>query len=177
MNGPCSIFCWFLPRLYIYEPKNIRNWLVPLSAVFAFLMIVYGILVLADKVDFLQEHYRFDFKFNVFLLFWTGGNSSKFIVYVLLILITTIISFLKLSKSGLGKIVTMRLVVLSFILGILLKMLVATPSADPPDGHIFPSCYLHYQLCGIDSKTKHQGSCTNSDPIGAIPGLYFWHFD
>jgi len=124
--------------IYIYEPKNIRNWLVPFSAVFAFLMIAYGILVLADNVYFLQEHYRFDFKFNVsYFLDW--GNSSKLIVYVLLVLITSIISFLKLGKSGLGKIVTMRLAVLSFILGILLKMLVATPGADPLMVTFFPA--------------------------------------
>lgn len=124
--------------IYIYEPKNIRNWMVPISGIVAFSSIMYGILILANNIDFLQEHYSFDLKFNVsYFLDW--GNSSKLIVYVLVVLITTIISFLKLGKTGLGKIVTMRLAVLSFILGILLKTLVSTPGADPLLVTFFPA--------------------------------------
>ena len=124
--------------IYIYEPKNVRNWLVPFSGVFAFLMIGYGILILGNNTAFFQEHYGFELKFNVsYFLDW--GNSSKLIVYAIVVLITTVISFLKLGKTGLGKIVTMRLVVLSFILGILMKMLVSTPGADPLMVTFFPA--------------------------------------
>jgi len=124
--------------IYIYEPKNIRNWLVPLSAVFAFLMIAYGILALADNVSLIRDHYAFDLKFNVsYFLDW--GNSSKLMIYVIVVLFTTVVSFLKLGKTGLGKLVTMRLAVLSFILGILLKMLVSTPGADPLMVTFFPA--------------------------------------
>lgn len=124
--------------IYIYEPKNIRNWLVPFSGLFTFIMIGYGILILSDSTVFFQEHYSFDLKFNV-SNFLDWRNSSKLIVYAIIVLITTVISFLKLGKSGLGKIVTMRLVVLSFILGVLLKMLVSTPGADPLMVTFFPA--------------------------------------
>ena len=127
-----------LAAIYIYEPKNIRNWLVPFSGLFTFILIGYGILILSDSTAFFQEHYSFDLKINV-SNFLDWRNSSKLIVYAIIVLITTVISFLKLGKSGLGKIVTMRLVVLSFILGVLLKMLVSTPGADPLMVTFFPA--------------------------------------
>ncbi len=124
--------------IYIYEPKNIRNWMVPLTGIFAFFTIAYCILILANNTSFLLEHYTFDLTFNVsYFLDW--GNSSKFIIYVFIVLFTTVFSFLKLGKTGLGKIVTMRLAVLSFILGILLKTLVSTPGADPLMVTFFPA--------------------------------------
>jgi len=124
--------------IYIYEPKNIRNWMVPLTGIFAFFVIAYCILILANNTSFLIEHYTFDLTFNIsYFLDW--GNSSKFIVYVLIVLFTTVFSFLKLGKTGLGRIVTMRLAVLSFVLGILLKTLVSTPGAYPLMVTFFPA--------------------------------------
>ncbi|WP_273568698.1 hypothetical protein [Maribacter halichondriae] len=131
-------FLLVFAAIYIYEPKNIRNWMVPFTGIFAFFVITYCILILANNTSFLLEHYAFDLKFNVsYFLDW--GNSSKFIIYIFIVLFTTVFSFLKLGKTGLGKIVTMRLVVLSFILGILLKTLVSTPGADPLMVTFFPA--------------------------------------
>ena len=116
--------------IYIYEPKNVRNWLVPLTGIFAFAMIAFAILILANYQDFLVRHYRFVLVFDLaYFLDW--GNSAKFIVYVLLIFLTSIIAFLKLGKAGLGKVVTMRLMVLSFLLGILLTVLISSEAVRP----------------------------------------------
>ncbi|MGB5553077.1 MAG: DUF6427 family protein [Flavobacteriaceae bacterium] len=124
--------------VYIYEPKNIKNWLVPISGFFSFFMVLYGVLIVAGNTAFISEHYQFQLSFNVsYFLHW--GNSSKLTLYILLVLITTVYSFLKLGKSGLGKIVTMRLVVLSFVLGIILKMLVSNPGYDPLMVTFFPA--------------------------------------
>lgn len=124
--------------IYIYEPKNIRNWIVPLTGIFTFFAIGYGVLILMNNNQFLVEHYQFTFEFNI-AHFLNWGNSSKLIVYVLLTLLAIIYSFLKLGKSGLGKIVTMRLVVLSFIIGIFLKILETSQNADPIMVTFFPS--------------------------------------
>ncbi len=124
--------------IYIYEPKNVRNWLVPFSSMVAFFMIGFGMLTLVDNTVFFQEHYSFELKFDLsYFLDW--GNSTKLIVYILMVLIAMIISFLKLGKTGLGKIVTMRLAVLSFLLGILMKMLVVSPGSNPLMVTFFPA--------------------------------------
>ncbi|MFH6603050.1 DUF6427 family protein [Maribacter algicola] len=124
--------------IYIYEPKNIRNWLVPFSSIFVFFMIGYGILTLIGHTAFFQEHYGFELKFDLsYFLHWE--NSAKLIIYIIMVLVAAVISFLKLGKKGIGKIVTMRLAVLTFILGILMNMLVVSPGSDPLMVTFFPA--------------------------------------
>jgi len=113
--------------IYIYEPKNFRNWMVPFAGVFTVFMIAYCVLILANKTDFFLDHYQFSFEFNVdYFSQWV--NSSKLVIYVLLTFFAMIFAFLKLGKAGLGQIVTMRLIGFSFLLGLILKIL--TSSAD-----------------------------------------------
>ena len=124
--------------IYIYQPKNIRNWMVPLAGIFTFFAIGYGLLILTDDKEFLTEHYQFAFEFNIaYFLNW--GDSSKLMVYVVLTFLAIVFSFLKLGKSGLGKIVTMRLVVLSFIIGIFLKIVASSEDMDPIMVTFFPA--------------------------------------
>jgi len=113
--------------IYIYEPKNVRNWMVPFAAIFTVFMIGYGVLILSGNTDFLTEHYalRLNFDSSYFL---DLGNSLKLVLYILLVFALSIYAFLKLGKAGLGKIVTMRLIALSFIIGLVVKIL--TKSAD-----------------------------------------------
>ena len=113
--------------IYIYEPKNVRNWMVPLAAIFTVFMIGYCVLILAGNTDFLAEHYALRFNFDT-SYFLDLGNSLKLVLYILLIFALSIYAFLKLGKAGLGKIVTMRLIALSFIIGLVVKIL--TKSAD-----------------------------------------------
>ena len=113
--------------IYIYEPKNVRNWMVPFAAVFTVFMIGYGVLILAGNTNFLTEHYQLQFNFDT-SYFLNLANSLKLVLYILLIFALSIYAFLKLGKAGLGKIVTMRLIALSFIIGLVVKIL--TKSAD-----------------------------------------------
>ena len=108
--------------IYIYEPKNVRNWMVPLAAVFTVFMIGYGVLILAGNTNFLTEHYQLRFNFDT-SYFLNLANSLKLVLYMLLIFALSIYAFLKLGKAGLGKIVTMRLIALSFIIGLVVKIL------------------------------------------------------
>jgi hypothetical protein len=124
--------------VYIYEPKNIRNWMVPFAGIFTFFMIIQGFLILAHYPEFFREHYHYTFAFDLTdYLDW--GISSKLLVYLTLTFMTIVFSFLKLGKSGLGKIVTMRLIVLSFIIGIFLKILASSPNDHPLMVTFFPS--------------------------------------
>lgn len=113
--------------IYIYEPKNIRNWMVPFAGIFTVFMIGYGILVLAGNTAYITEHYQLRFNWDS-SYFSNIANSSKLILYILLIFVLSIYAFLKLGKAGLGKIVTMRLIAFSFVIGLVVKIL--TKSSD-----------------------------------------------
>ena len=70
--------------IYIYEPKNLKNWLVPITAIFAVFMICSAYLVLTNNHDFLFTHYQFSILFNAgYYLNW--ASSSKLIIYMLVI--------------------------------------------------------------------------------------------
>jgi|GEM_PF-457402 len=124
--------------IYIYEPKNIRNWIVPLAGIFVFFMIAYALSVLAGETDFLLNHYRFDFSLEK-SRFMDLAKSSKRVIYVLLICISGLLSFLKLSKVGVGKIVTLRLIALSFLIGLVLEVLLSGSEAHPLLLTFFPA--------------------------------------
>ncbi len=127
--------------IYIYEPKNIRNWMVPFSAVFCFSIVLYIVLFLANQISFLETHYQF--KTTSFsTIFSSWGNSSKLAVYIILNGLLGFWSFLTLGKSGVGKITTVRLLILSFILGITLHVLSSNDNEFPLMVSFFASSVL-----------------------------------
>jgi len=124
--------------IYIYEPKNIRNWMVPFAGIFTLIMIAYCILILSNMPEFLMDHYQFEFEFNV-AYFSKWINSTKLVSYVLLTIFAVIFAFLKLGKAGLGQIVTMRLIGFSFVLGLILKILTSSADVYPIMVTFFPA--------------------------------------
>lgn len=124
--------------IYIYEPKNARNWLVPFVSIFAVLMIAYSALILGGTTNIIFEHYQFSFNFDT-SYFLNIANSTKLVLYILLVLALSIYAFLKLGKAGLGKIVTLRLIALSFIIGLVVKMLTTSPDDFPIMITFFPA--------------------------------------
>lgn len=124
--------------IYIYEPKNIRNWLVPLAGIFTFFMISYTLSILAGKTDFLLEHYKFELNLGS-SRFTDFAKSAKRIVYLILISVVGLFSFLKLSKLGIGKIVSLRLVALCFFIGVMLELLLSASGVHPLMLTFFPA--------------------------------------
>ena len=124
--------------IYIYEPKNIRNWMVPFAGVFVFFMIAYTVSILIGRTDLLWEHYRFAFKADMDN-FASWAKSVRLIVYVLAVAITGVLSFLKLGKMGLGKIVTLRLTALCFGIGLGLEILLSGSGYHPLMVTFFPA--------------------------------------
>ncbi len=124
--------------IYIYEPKNLKNWLVPITGLVTTFLIGYAVLIMMGNTAFLNVHYNFGFNFdkNYFL---NLANSSKLVLYILLILVLAVFAFLKLGKAGLGKIVTMRVIALSFIIGIAVKVLSTSTDEYPVMITFFPA--------------------------------------
>jgi len=127
--------------IYIYEPKNFNNWMVPFAAGFVVFMSSYSFLILTNNEDFFYRHYQFSIQFDAnYYLNW--ANSSKLIIYTILFFILSIFVFLKLGKSTVGKIVTTRLIVFSFLIGLLLNVLISTEDLHPILLTFFPAAVL-----------------------------------
>ncbi len=124
--------------IYIYEPKNIRNWLVPFAAFFTVFMISYCVLILANNTGYIIEHYTFSYDFNT-SVFFNWGNSIKLTVYILIIVLAAIFLFFNSGKAGMGKIVTIRLIALSFVIGLVMNTVMASSDTYPIMVTFFPA--------------------------------------
>ncbi|MDF4201498.1 DUF6427 family protein [Maribacter sp. SA7] len=124
--------------IYIYDPKNIRNWLVLLSVGFCFFMILYGTLVLLDKPNFIFDHYDFAIDYDaIFPIKW--WTSLKMTLYGLFNMALAFSAFVNLSKSGVGKVIIMRLIAFSFVIGLIVNILVTTENNNAVMITFFPS--------------------------------------
>ena len=124
--------------IYIYDPKNIRNWLVLLSVGFVFYMILYGVLVLLDETSFMKTHYDFAINYDaIFPIKW--WSSLKLSLYALFNLVLALTTFIHLGKAGMGKVIVMRLIALSFIIGIVVNFLVTSENTNAIMITFFPS--------------------------------------
>lgn len=124
--------------IYFYDPKNIRNWMVPFAAAFTVFMITECVLVLSGTERFWMEHYQLRFSLSVaYFSYW--GNSTKLIFFALGTFIAGILAFLKLGKTGMGKVVTMRLIALSFAIGLVLNILKLSDNVYPVMVTFFPA--------------------------------------
>jgi len=124
--------------IYIYDPKNIRNWLVLLSVGFCFFMILYGILVLLDKPNFILDHYDFAIDYDaIFPIKWS--TSLKMTLYALFNMALAFSAFVNLSKSGVGKVITLRLIAFSFVIGLVVNILVTSDNNNAVMITFFPS--------------------------------------
>ena len=138
--------------IYIYEPKNIRNWLVIFSAAFSFIMTMYMVLILANNTNFLISHYTFAIEYGaIYPPKW--DSSVKISAYIIINLILAFWSFLALGKAGTGKIITIRLVALSFIIGLLVNLLVLRESTYAIMITFFPSVIF---ICNYIESIKRQ---------------------
>jgi CHASE2 domain-containing sensor protein len=124
--------------IYLYQPKNIRNWLIPFIGFLAVALISYVVLTLLNKQDFILNHYVFSINITSdFILEWK--NSLKLLLYILASLILFILTFLKLSKSGQGRINTMRLIAIFFFMGLIINLLESFNEVTPILITFFPT--------------------------------------
>ncbi len=107
------ILVWI--HIYFYDPKNLRNWLVPLAAMAAFVLIGQAVAFLAGRPDYFLAHYRFSLE-SIGEYWATWKNAFKMGFFLLTVLMAGFVGFLKLGKSGHGKVLPMRLMALTLLL-------------------------------------------------------------
>ena len=144
-------FILIFVAIYSYEPKNIRNWLIPFLGLFALGLILFSLLILTDQQQFLSGHYRFEFSLDTnFFAYW--GNSSKMVIYTVFVMIVGLLAFFKLGKLGMGRIMTLRLIAISFAIGIALTLLKTSGQAFPVLITFFPASVLFTKYIEVIKK-------------------------
>lgn len=127
--------------IYFYEPKNIRNWLVPLVGLVCVALIAQAFLVVVGLPDFIPKHYRFslalDRDFSSLRVY-----NTKLLCYALLIIVTGFMAFIKMGKLGLGRIITVRLVAISLTIGLVVTFLKTDKQVYPVLITFFPAATM-----------------------------------
>lgn len=101
--------------IYIYAGSQLRNWLMPIAA---FVVIALGLISYAaifDDWQFIENQY--DFKVNS-TFEWV--NYIDVACYFVLALTVITITFIKLGNRGVGRILSLRLLLSYFVLGMAL---------------------------------------------------------
>lgn len=141
--------------IYLYEPKNIRNWIVPFIGILTFSLILGALLVLLGETGFIKEHYTFFVKFST-AYFFDWGNSLKLTFYILVISILGVVAFIKIGKLGLGRIVTLRLIALAFLIGLTIKFLETGDGTFPVILTFFPAVIFMNNYVETIKKANHK---------------------
>lgn len=139
--------------IYLHESDNIRNWLVPFVAVFTVFVISFCVLMLVGNLSFLKEHYTFNNSFNMDY-FSSWENSSRHIVYIILCIFLSVITFIKFNKSGFGKVSSIRLITFSYVIGVIVTMLKTTDSVFPILITFFPAVVFLTNYIEVIKKPK-----------------------
>lgn len=139
--------------IYFYEPRNFKNWLVPISGLLAFVLIASGLLVLMGIPDYLRQHYRFSLALDRdFTALWT--YNTKLLIYTVLIVLTGFLAFLKMGKLGLGRIITIRLVAIYLGIGLAITFLKANAAVYPVLITFFPAATLITKYVEVIKRPK-----------------------
>ncbi|NAY91631.1 hypothetical protein GTQ34_06855 [Muricauda sp. JGD-17] len=106
----------------LYDGKTFKNWLVPWLALATLFILTFAVLKLNGSLSFFAQHYQFslDVLFKEPL---AHSFRSKLIIYLLLMLVLIVFVFTRTRKKGGGKLVSLRIIFMAFLLGTLLDLL------------------------------------------------------
>lgn len=126
--------------IYFYQSSNTRNWLVPVSAVGAFSLLVFAWVGGPEINTFLHEQYPFDFSLEEL----RNPNISwlKLMVYTGITFVAIGINYRNLSKSVLGRLLSIRLILFAFFVGIAITILNMPKGVESALYSFFPAAIL-----------------------------------
>ena len=106
-------------------------------------------------------------------IFSYWGHSTKLIVFVLVILLAGLLAFLKLGKATFGRLVTMRLLAISFAIGLLVNILNYRTMYNPGHDRLFPRYSIYDQVHRIVPPGTHQRKPAHCIYYHPLFGSYF----
>ena len=127
--------------IYFYDAKNIRNWLIPFSAIGTLLLVSFWILSWHNELSFYREHYTFNVRLNFNeLLDW--HSNFRVLLYILVTVIFMVVVFIRQSQSSTGKAVVLRFLGISLGVTVLVSALMSSQGMGTIMLTFFPSAVL-----------------------------------
>ena len=161
-------------HIYFYEPKIFRNWLVPLAAIAAFGLIGMAVAYLAGQPRYFAEHYRFEWLGMAD--YWVAWKHAlKIGLFVIFVFLAGFVAFLKLGKSGHGKILPMRLTALTLVVGLAVVILCSSDVQNPVLLTFFPAVvFLSKYVESIRRENVREGVLLGSLAVSLAVFLGEW---
>lgn len=97
--------------IYFYQFEKLKNWLVILPAIGAYLLLVFAYKGIDEAQAFFDQHYQFQINFGDLSF---SKNHLVVLGFVFLGILASIVTYRGLSRTLIGKLISIRLVLLSF---------------------------------------------------------------
>ncbi|MDM9629911.1 DUF6427 family protein [Robiginitalea aurantiaca] len=108
--------------IYYYTPKKVNFWLIPIAAGITVGLISWSLFYLLGDSEFLFDHFSFSMEyFGIKNL--PAFSLIKIAGFLILVTVAGIIAFVKQGKSGQGRLIQLRLLVVVWILTVLVAFL------------------------------------------------------
>ena len=124
--------------IYFYEPKNLKNWLIPFSGIVTAFILLYTVLLLFNATSYFENHFQFKTS-NLESVVESLLYNAAFVILLLITVIAMILVYINHRNPGAAGIVTLRLMTISFLLGICLTFLKFNDDVNPVLVCLFPA--------------------------------------
>ena len=104
--------------IYFYVPKQLNYWLIPFAAAGVVALMGWSAFYLAGDPGYLLRHFETSFQ-KFYLSGFSKGQWIKMAVFAFLVVLCTVLSFVRQGKSGQGKLTQLRLLLMGWVLVVL----------------------------------------------------------
>ena len=108
--------------VYAFEPRSLRTWLAPLTGLIIVALIAIAAALQWGVLEFFSEHYRFT-RFEIGPEGAQWGWNLRILLFAVVVLLVGGMAFLRLGKSGHGRVVIMRLMLLTLLISLAVVLL------------------------------------------------------
>jgi hypothetical protein len=109
--------------IYFYQFEKLKNWLVILPAIGAYILLVFAYKGIDKAQTFFDQHYQFQMNFSDLSL---SKNHLVVLGFVFLGILASIVTYRGLSRSLMGKLISIRLVLFSFLIASFIALIGAS---------------------------------------------------
>jgi hypothetical protein len=116
--------------IILYQPKNLKNWLVVPVVFIALALITWAILLVLDQMQFISGHYTFDTSLD-FLKNNGFSQYYKLLAFWLITSIMALVSFIKAKNASTGRMLSLRFLGVFYGLALIILVLDARGGLAP----------------------------------------------
>lgn len=104
--------------IYAYSATQLRNWLMPFAALAVAIIGIMAYMALFNNWGFVQNQYSFTINTN-----FNYDTYISIVCYLILALIVIVLTLVKLGNRGIGRILSLRILLAYFLIGFLIIFL------------------------------------------------------